>query len=94
MLRCSITSGFSSSDERTLGWRVLGLPIVAQGHSLAISSSVRRGFTGGNTTFSIICPMTPSLRIIAGLRYLKASSKARSTKSAISCTDAGASTMT
>ena len=49
---------------------------------------------GGSSTFSIICPMTPSLSIIAGLRYLNASSNAKSTKSAISCTEFGASTMT
>ena len=42
--------------------------MVAQGHSLLICSSVRRGFMGGNTTFSIICPMTPSESIMTGLR--------------------------
>ena len=51
---------------------------------LTSSSSVRRGFIGGKTTFSIIWPITPSERIIAGLRYLNANSKAKSTKSAIS----------
>ena len=43
--------------------------------------------------FSIICPIAPSARIIAGLRYLKAKSKPSATKSCISCTDAGASTI-
>ena len=41
-------------------------------------------FAGGRTTFSIICPITPSARMMAGLRYLNASSKASPTKSAIS----------
>ena len=76
-----------------LGLRMPMRPVVAHGHSLAISSSVRRGLKGGRTTFSIIWPMTPSERIMAGLRYLNASSKARSTKSAISWTDAGARVM-
>ena len=48
------------------------------------------GLTPGNTTFSIICPMIPSAKIIAGLLYLKARSKPRPTKSAISCTEDGA----
>ena len=37
-------------------------------HSAMTSSSVRLGFKGGSTTFSIICPMIPSLSIMAGLR--------------------------
>ena len=91
MLFFSISSGRSSSDVMILGLRSLVLPVLAHGHCAITSASVRRGFIGGSTTFSIICPITPSARMIAGLRYLKASSKASPTKSAISCTEAGAS---
>ena len=90
----SINSGRSSSEVMILGSRPRVRPVEAQGHSLIISSSVRRGFIGGRTTFSIICPITPSLSIMAGFRYLKARFMAKSTKSAISCTELGASTMT
>ena len=72
-----------------LGVRWWVLPVVAHGQRAMTSSSVRRVRCSGNTTFSIICPITPSARIMAGLRYLKARSKAIPTKSAISCTDAG-----
>ena len=91
---CSMLALSRSSDVSTLGRLPWLRPMAAQGHSRRISSSVRRGLNGGSTSFSIICPMTPSLNIMAGLRYLKESSKARSTKSAISCTEAGASTIT
>ena len=83
-LRCSITSGLSSNEVMILGRRSFVRPVVAHGHSFRISSSVLRGFIGGRITFSIICPITPSLKIMAGLRYLKDKVKARSTKSAIS----------
>ena len=84
----------SSNDVMTLASRSFLLPVDAHGYSFIISSSVFRGLKGGRTTFSIICPMIPSLNIITGFRYLKASSKASSTKSAISCTELGASTIT
>ena len=45
------------------------------GVSLKQEGISRRGFCAGRTTFSIICPITPSARMIAGLRYLNARSE-------------------
>ena len=93
MLRSSIFSGCNSSEVITLTSRPFGFPRLAHGHSLAISSFVRRGCCGCSTTFSIICPITPSASMITGMRYLKARSNPNPTKSAISCTLLGASTI-
>ena len=84
-------AGSSSREVMTFRVRPAGLPCVAQGRAWRISSSVSRGWGEGKTTFSIICPMTPSARMMEGLRYLKAKSNPNFTKSAISCTEAGAS---
>ena len=67
-LMTSISSERSSREVMMFGFLPPTRPVVAQGHSLMISSSVRRGLNGGRTTFSIIWPMAPSARIIAGLR--------------------------
>ena len=40
----------------------------------------RRGMTGAETTFPIIWPMTPSARIMAGVRYLNDRSNPRPAK--------------
>jgi len=86
-LNFSCRSGSRSSEVIIFLGRDAGFPVVAHG---SISSDLF--FCGLSHTFSIICPMAPSERIITGFLYLNARSNPSSTKSAISWTDAGAST--
>ena len=52
----------------------------------------RRPPPPANSTGSIICPINPSASTITGFRYASASSNASAVRSAISCTEYGAST--
>ena len=72
--------------------RFISVPVVAQGLPFMTSS----GSTcfSGSTTGSIIWPIVPSAKITAGMRYFSPSSNASDVMSAISCTVAGARTIT
>src|ERR1035438_5878464 len=67
--------------------RVSALPRTA--HSGAGGTVAR----AANSTGSIICPMKPSASTTTGLRYRSARSKAQVVRSAISCTESGATTL-
>ena len=80
-------SGCKNNVLTTLCSRLFSCPSVAHSNFFAT------GLSSGKITGSIICPSSPSARIITGTLYSSALSNASTVISTISCTEQGARTI-